>query len=260
MTERTPDQPRYVARRARPDRRAPRRSRRTSTTRAPATSPTTSWSRPTSTQANGPASTAAPTCCCIETIFDTLNAKAAIFALETLFEERGRRWPVIISGTITDASGRTLSGPGHRGVLELRAPRQAAARRPQLRAGRQGDAALHRRDGAHRRHVRVLLPERRPAQRVRRVRRGARADRRDRRGVRRQRLRQPRRRLLRHDAGAHRGDRQGRRGQAPRVSRPRRRRRCGCPGSSRCHGHRGRRCSSTSASAPTSPARRGSAT
>ena len=46
----------------------------------------------------------------IETIFDTLNAKAAIFALETLFEARGRRWPVLISGTITDASGRTLSG------------------------------------------------------------------------------------------------------------------------------------------------------
>ncbi len=46
----------------------------------------------------------------IETIFDTLNAKAAIFAVETLFEEHGRRWPVIISGTITDASGRTLSG------------------------------------------------------------------------------------------------------------------------------------------------------
>ena len=46
----------------------------------------------------------------IETIFDTLNAKAAIFALETLFEERDRRWPVIVSGTITDASGRTLTG------------------------------------------------------------------------------------------------------------------------------------------------------
>ncbi len=46
----------------------------------------------------------------IETIFDTLNAKAAVFAVETLFEERGRRWPVMISGTITDASGRTLSG------------------------------------------------------------------------------------------------------------------------------------------------------
>ena len=46
----------------------------------------------------------------VETVFDTLNAKAAIFALETLFEQRGRRWPVIVSGTITDASGRTLSG------------------------------------------------------------------------------------------------------------------------------------------------------
>ena len=46
----------------------------------------------------------------IETIFDTLNAKAAIFALELLFEEQGRRWPIMISGTITDASGRTLSG------------------------------------------------------------------------------------------------------------------------------------------------------
>ena len=46
----------------------------------------------------------------VETIFDTLNAKAAIFALETLFEERRRRWPIVLSGTITDASGRTLSG------------------------------------------------------------------------------------------------------------------------------------------------------
>ena len=46
----------------------------------------------------------------IETIFDTLNAKAAIFACETLFEERGVRLPLIVSGTITDASGRTLSG------------------------------------------------------------------------------------------------------------------------------------------------------
>ena len=46
----------------------------------------------------------------IETVFDTLNAKAAVFALERLFEEHGRRWPVMISGTITDAAGRTLSG------------------------------------------------------------------------------------------------------------------------------------------------------
>jgi 5-methyltetrahydrofolate--homocysteine methyltransferase len=46
----------------------------------------------------------------IETIFDTLNAKAAIFGVETLFEELGFRLPLIISGTIVDASGRTLSG------------------------------------------------------------------------------------------------------------------------------------------------------
>jgi 5-methyltetrahydrofolate--homocysteine methyltransferase len=46
----------------------------------------------------------------VETVFDTLNAKAALFALEALFERRGARWPVIVSGTITDASGRTLSG------------------------------------------------------------------------------------------------------------------------------------------------------
>ncbi len=46
----------------------------------------------------------------IETVFDTLNAKAAIFALEGIFEETGQRLPVMISGTITDASGRTLSG------------------------------------------------------------------------------------------------------------------------------------------------------
>ena len=46
----------------------------------------------------------------IETIFDTLNAKAAIFAIETVFEEIGYKLPVMISGTITDASGRTLSG------------------------------------------------------------------------------------------------------------------------------------------------------
>ena len=46
----------------------------------------------------------------VETVFDTLNAKAALFALDSFFERMGRRWPVIVSGTITDASGRTLSG------------------------------------------------------------------------------------------------------------------------------------------------------
>jgi 5-methyltetrahydrofolate--homocysteine methyltransferase len=46
----------------------------------------------------------------IETIFDTLNAKAAIFAVKAVFEERGTSLPIMISGTITDASGRTLTG------------------------------------------------------------------------------------------------------------------------------------------------------
>jgi 5-methyltetrahydrofolate--homocysteine methyltransferase len=64
----------------------------------------------------------------LETIFDTLNAKAAIFAMEQLFRKLGRNYPVIISGTITDASGRTLSGQtlqafinsvGHMDVLAL---------------------------------------------------------------------------------------------------------------------------------------------
>ena len=46
----------------------------------------------------------------VETIFDTLNAKAALFAIGTFFEQSGERLPVIISGTVTDASGRILSG------------------------------------------------------------------------------------------------------------------------------------------------------
>jgi 5-methyltetrahydrofolate--homocysteine methyltransferase len=46
----------------------------------------------------------------VETIFDTLNSKAALFAIETVFDEVGYRVPVMISVTITDASGRTLSG------------------------------------------------------------------------------------------------------------------------------------------------------
>lgn len=46
----------------------------------------------------------------VETIFDTLNAKAALFAIEDIFEKKGEKLPVMVSGTITDASGRTLSG------------------------------------------------------------------------------------------------------------------------------------------------------
>ena len=46
----------------------------------------------------------------IETVFDTLNAKAAIYAILSLFGEKGARWPIMVSGTIVDKAGRTLSG------------------------------------------------------------------------------------------------------------------------------------------------------
>ncbi|MES3629986.1 MAG: homocysteine S-methyltransferase family protein, partial [Longimonas sp.] len=46
----------------------------------------------------------------VETVFDTLNCKAALYAIQRLFDDRDQQWPVMISGTITDMSGRTLSG------------------------------------------------------------------------------------------------------------------------------------------------------
>jgi 5-methyltetrahydrofolate--homocysteine methyltransferase len=46
----------------------------------------------------------------VETVFDTLNAKAALYAIDDAFDRRGGRLPIVVSGTITDASGRTLSG------------------------------------------------------------------------------------------------------------------------------------------------------
>lgn len=46
----------------------------------------------------------------VETVFDTLNAKAALFAIQEVFDRRGEKCPIMVSGTITDASGRTLSG------------------------------------------------------------------------------------------------------------------------------------------------------
>ena len=46
----------------------------------------------------------------VETVFDTLNAKAALFAIDVILEKRGLEIPIMVSGTITDASGRTLSG------------------------------------------------------------------------------------------------------------------------------------------------------
>ena len=195
----------------------------------------------------------------VETIFDTLNAKAAIFALETLFEERGRRWPVILSGTITDASGRTLSGQVTEAfwnsvrharplAVGLNCALGAAEIRPYLaELSRIADcfvscypnAGLPNAFGEY-----DETPDQMSAVLAR---------------VHRRRPGQPGRRLLRHHPRPHLRDRPGRRRlRAPRC-RPTRPRRCGSPASSRWPSTR-TPCSSTSASAPTSPARRSSAT
>ncbi len=55
----------------------------------------------------------------IETVFDTLNCKAAIFAVKEVFKQIGHELPSMISGTITDASGRTLNRSNRRSILEL---------------------------------------------------------------------------------------------------------------------------------------------
>ena len=108
MTERTPDRPRWVLGTLGPtNRTAP--SRPTSTTPGARNVTYDELVEAYLEQARGLVDGGADVLL-VETIFDTLNAKAAIFALETLFEEHGRRWPVMVSGTITDASGRTLSG------------------------------------------------------------------------------------------------------------------------------------------------------
>ena len=107
----------------------------------------------------------------IETIFDTLNAKAAIHAILDETEARGVRVPIMISGTITDLSGRLLSGQTPGGVLEFDPPRGAVLGRAQLRARRQGNARAYRGALAHRRHAGLRLSECRPAERVRAVRR-----------------------------------------------------------------------------------------
>lgn len=53
----------------------------------------------------------------VETVFDTLNAKAALFGIQEVFEKLGKEYPIMVSGTITDASGRTLSGQTARAFL-----------------------------------------------------------------------------------------------------------------------------------------------
>ena len=114
----------------------------------------------------------------IETIFDTLNAKAAIAAAREVFEETGVDLPLWISVTIVDRRGRTLSGQTieafwtsveHASPLDRRGQLRARARR---RCGPTSRSSRGSRD-----MLRQLLPERRASERVRRLRRAARTTR-----------------------------------------------------------------------------------
>ncbi len=84
----------------------------------------------------------------IETIFDTLNAKAAIYAIGEICDERDIDLPVMISGTITDRSGRLLSGQTPAAFWNSVRHAAPVTVGPQLRARRQGDARAYRRDSA----------------------------------------------------------------------------------------------------------------
>ena len=106
----------------------------------------------------------------VETIFDTLNAKAAMFAIDMYFEKWGQKIPVFVSGTIVDNSGPHPVRPDQRGVLELHEPLQAHRHRSQLRARRQGHGPLHREPVQGGGLLGVLLPQRRSPQRHGRLR------------------------------------------------------------------------------------------
>ncbi len=109
----------------------------------------------------------------IETIFDTLNAKAAIFACEEAFAAHGRA-PAAHDLRHDHRPLRPHAlGPDADRVLAFGAPRPPVRDRPQLRARRGGDARASRGDRRRRRHVRLRLSQRRPAQRIRPLRRNA---------------------------------------------------------------------------------------
>ena len=172
----------------------------------------------------------------VETIFDTLNAKAAMFAIEAEFDRRASAHvPVMISGTVTDASGRILSGQ----TVEAFWNSVRHARPLSVGLNCALGAALMRpyveELAAKAERVRLRVPERRPAEpdERHRLRRDAGDHVVAAAGVRRRGVRQHRRRLLRHDAGAHPRDRARGRGRGAARRCRRCRSRCGSPASSR---------------------------
>ena len=141
----------------------------------------------------------------IETIFDTLNAKAAIYAIAEVCDERGVDVPVMISGTITDRSGRLLSGQTPEAFWNsVRHAKPVTDRASTARSARSEMRAHIAELGRVADTLRLRLSECRPAERVRLLRREPGIHGRAARRIRRRRAGQHRRRLLRHHARAHR--------------------------------------------------------
>ena len=141
----------------------------------------------------------------VETIFDTLNAKAAIFAILEAFESLGKKLPILVSGTITDLSGRYPDRTDGGRIPHLHSARRAPRCRVELRARSRRDAAACRGDGAARAVFHERLSQRRFARSVvadwfsrdSGIVCSATA------GLGAEWLAQHRRRLLRHDPGSH---------------------------------------------------------
>jgi methionine synthase I (cobalamin-dependent) len=155
----------------------------------------------------------------IETIFDTLNAKAAAFAVDLVFEELGYSLPVMISGTITDASGRTLSGQTTEAFYHsLRHVKPVSFGLNCALGARTSCASMSRSCRASARPGQ-RPPQCRPAQRVRRVRSRSRVEMAEHiREWARERLSQHGRRLLRHHPDPY--PRHGRRRGGHQAARP----------------------------------------
>ncbi len=152
----------------------------------------------------------------VETVFDTLNAKAALYAIDTLCAKLGRRIPVMVSGTLADASGRTLSGQTVEAFAVSVSHAEPAVGRAQLRLRGPAAPALPRTAGGGGRNPRLGAPQRRASQRHGRLRRDARNVRRGCRRVPASRTGQHRGRMLRHHARTHLRTLEDRREYAPR--------------------------------------------
>ncbi len=152
-----------------------------------------------------------------ETITDTLNAKAALVACEEVFDEKGVRLPIMISVTVTDRSGRTLSGQTVEAFWISIAHAKPFSVGINCALGARDMAPYIEELARHRHDADQLLSECGIAQRVRRLRRAAGGDGRPAPRLCRARLAEHRRRLLRHHAGAHRRDPRGGQGLPARA-------------------------------------------